>query len=446
MRILEYYYFGKMPQSCSMEQCMRTSRWLCDCCQQYLCLQHLNEHNALLISQLNSLTNKIDTLSDRLETLNSHKAIGNSREKLEQWRQDCYKKIDSFFEQKCQELDQLVNEKVSQQREELNQIQSKIPELINTQETTRQDVDRLTSTIHQLETNMNKIEQTCFTIDIRPLIIDDTLISIEKTSDDKLDLSTLSPVYRTIHRAQESFRPFTANDRYLLMHQEPNLCLLDKEMNIVKQVLWPFDAIQDMCWSSTLDRFIVLGKNNIYLVNENTMSINNVHTMEERNWLSCTCSDTVLFACTNGRAASIMEFTLFPTIELIREWKHPRTCTKDEFIVSTTYNNESLALVIVNVLDKSLRMELRYAKTLEHIWTFRLDIKWAQKLAFRCCSLPCNEWLIIDHETGRLIQTTKDGKLKKTVKYQPTPCRATLLDTNTLAVSTMQGINLHTIQ
>ncbi|CAF0949127.1 unnamed protein product [Rotaria sp. Silwood1] len=401
-----------MSQLCANEKCMRTSRWLCDCCQQYLCLQHLNEHNALLISTLNSLNDEINVLENRLETLNIDKAMVNSREKLEQWRQDCYKKIDCLFKQKCQELD-LVNEAIDQQREELNRIRLKIPELINTQETTREDIDFLTSSIRQLEKNMHSIEQGCLTINTRPLVIDDIFISVEHPAEQELDLSTLSPVNKIIHRSEGSYRPFTVNDRYLLMHQQPNLCLFDTEMNIVKQTPWSYDAIQDMCWSSTLDRFIVLGKNSIYLINENTMSINNVYTMEERHWLSCTCSDIVLFACTNGRASSIMEFTLFPTIELIREWKHPLTCTKHEFIVSTFYNNENLALMVVNVLDKSLRMELRYSKTLDRIWTLQLDISWAQKLAFRCCSLSCNEWLIVDHETGRLLQITKDGKLPK---------------------------------
>ncbi|CAF4234517.1 unnamed protein product, partial [Rotaria sp. Silwood2] len=99
-----------MSQSCSIEKCTRTSRGLCDCCQQNLCLQHLNEHNTLLVSLLNPLADELNALGVRLETLNIEKVIGNSRQKLEQWRQDCHKKIDCFFGQKCQELDQLIQE------------------------------------------------------------------------------------------------------------------------------------------------------------------------------------------------------------------------------------------------------------------------------------------------------------------------------------------------
>ncbi|CAF5148221.1 unnamed protein product, partial [Rotaria sp. Silwood1] len=334
-----------MRQPCSIEKCMRKSRWLCDCCQQHLCLQHLNEHNAILISQLNPLTDKINALEDRLNTLNIQKTIDSGRQKLEQWRQDCYKKIDCLFEQKCQELHQFFNETVGKQREELNRINSKITGLINAQETTRQDIDLLRSTIHQLETNINNIERTRFIISTRPLVPEDTFVSITKTIEKELDLSTLSSAYATVHHPKGSCGPLSCNDRYLLVHQHPNLCLFDQEMDIAKETLWSYGRIWDMCWSSTLDRFIVLGKNDIFLINENTMSIDNAYTITERDLISCTCSDTILFVCTNQGASSILELTLFPSIELIREWKSPLTCTKDEFIDDIVYNNRNLALV-----------------------------------------------------------------------------------------------------
>ncbi|CAF2455540.1 unnamed protein product [Rotaria sp. Silwood2] len=435
-----------MPQLCAIEKCTRKSRWLCDCCKQNICLQHLNEHNISLISQLNPLTDEINVLGVRLKTLNIQKIIDNNREKLEQWRQDCYKKIDCLFEQKCQELDQLINEKVDQQRQELNRIHLRITELINTQETTRQEIDRLSSTIRQLERNMNNSEETCFTIDTRPLLIDDTFISIKKSIEKELDLSTLSPASTTIHRPNGSSGPLTCNDQYILVHQHPNICLFNQEMNIIKHAVWSYGRIWDMCWSSTLNRFIVLGRNNIYLINENTMSINNVYTSVEHDFISCTCSNTLLFACTNNSPSSILEFTLCPTIEIIREWRGPLTCAKDEIIDDMVYNNETLALMIKNKSERPLRMELRYAKMLDRIWALQMDMTCVCRIAFRCCSLTCNEWLIVDYESGRLLQITRDGKIKKTMKYNPSPHRAILFNSNQLAISTGKHVNLHTIQ
>ncbi|CAF3429602.1 unnamed protein product [Rotaria sp. Silwood1] len=435
-----------MSQSCSIINCILTSRGLCDCCQQYLCLKHLIEHNASLITQLSPLTDEIIALEDRLKTLNIQKIIDNSCEKLEEWRQACHKKIDSYFEQKCEEINQFVNERVNQQQEELNRLQLKITKLINVQETTRLDIGLLTSTIHQLERNINNIDQTHFTINTCPLVIDNTLVHIKKTAEHELDLSTLSPVYRTIHRPEGSFRPFTVNDRYFLIHQHPNICLFDQEMNIVNQTLWSYGGILDIYWSSTLDRFIVIGEKNMFLINENTMSINSVHTIAEQNWKSCTCSDTILFASTTEWGSSIMEFTLFPVIELIREWKCPLTCGKGEIIHNIAYDNGNLALIVKDKFDTSSRIELRCVNTFDRIWTLQFDIMSVRKKVFRCSSLPCNEWLIVDCEIGRLLQVTKDGKIKKIIQYHPSPYYAILFDRNKLAVSTANDVNLHTIQ
>ncbi len=33
----------------------------------------------------------------------------------------------------------------------------------------------------------------------------------------------------------------------ILFHQEPNLCLINQELAVVKQVSWPYSIIRDMC-------------------------------------------------------------------------------------------------------------------------------------------------------------------------------------------------------
>ena len=306
-----------MPQACAATKCSRTSRGLCDCCQQQLCIQHLSEHNALLIAQLNPLTDEINTLGDRLKSLNLQKVVGDGYQKLEQWRADCYQKIDQFFEQKREEFDRSVEQKIKKQREDLNKVQSKVAEFIREQETTRQDIDALTSTIQHLKEQMNKIEGTSLTITTRPIRIDDELVCTKETSEHELDLSTLPPIHKTISHPAGSDFPIACNDRLLLMHQKPNLCFVDQEMNIVKEVFWGYDNIYDMCWSSTLDRFIVMEENNIFLIDENTLTIHKVQTIEERYWLSCTCSEHFLFLSTNELGSSVMKYSLLPSIKLI---------------------------------------------------------------------------------------------------------------------------------
>jgi hypothetical protein len=271
-------------------------------------------------------------------------------------------------------------------------------------------------------------------------VIDDSFIHVKEINE--LDLSTLSPVYKTINRPLESKRAMDSNDRFLLIHQKPNLCFVDREMNIAKKVLWNHDDIYDMCWSSTLNRFIVLEGRIVFLVDENTMSIDNVQAIEERDWLSCTCSETFLFLVTNERASSIMQFRLLPSIELVQEWKSPHTCARDEVIHDITYNDGTFGVIINNESEKSLRIELRSAVILDCIWSLGFDTICNRNSRFSCSLLTCDEWLVADYETKRLLHITKDGKLKTKIEYDAIPYSASLF-ANMLVISRKGGVNFH---
>jgi len=431
-----------MSQICALDKCSRISRGICDCCEQQLCLQHLNEHNASLINQLNPLTDEFNALSDRLNTLNIEKITGESRRKLEQWRDRSHQQIDRLFEQKCEEIERITSEKVQKQREEFTHLQSKIAEIIREQETTRQQIDSLKATIHEIKEKMNELEKTSLRVTTQRLIIDGAMISIESTAEHELDLSNLPTPCTTIQRPGGSKSSICANDNYLLIHRKPNLSFVDFEMNVVKEMLWNYEDIGDMCWCSTLDRFIIAKKNDIFLVEENTMTINKVEIIEETRWSSCTTSEKYLFLSTNTYRSIVKKYDLLPSIKLVTEWKFPSTCTNDEWISTIRYNNERLGLLIRNNPEKSLRMELRSADTFDRIWTLEFDIVCEQNVFFRYCSLTCNEWLVADYEKKRLLQVTNDGKLKAVVPYKNIPYYC-ILFRNMLAISTNIPIDIY---
>ena len=433
-----------MSQNCALDKCTRISRGQCDCCDQHLCIQHLSEHNAALINQLNPLTDEFNILSDRLSTLNIEKITGESRRKLEQWRDRSHQQIDRLFEQKCEEIERITNEKVQKQREEFTHLQTKLAEIIREQETTRQQINSLKATIHEIKEEMNELERTSFRVTTQRLVIDGGLISIESTAEHELNLSNLPSPCKTISRPAGSKFSICASDKYLLIHRKPNLCFVDFEMNVVKEMLWNYEDIGDMCWCSTLDRFIVNEGSNIFLVDESTMSIEKIKTIEEKRWLSCTTSENHLFLSTNTYGSIVKKYDLLPSIKLVTEWKSPFTCTDNEWISSIRYNNEKLGLLIRNNPEKSLHMELRSVDTFDRIWLLKFDIVCEQNIGFRCCSLTCNEWLVADYETERLLHVTKDGKLKAVVPYEKVPWTGTMFR-NMLCIACNNGINCHKI-
>jgi hypothetical protein len=237
-----------MSQPCDSPKCDRTSRASCDCCQQNLCLQHLHEHNGILVSKLNPLTDEINALGDRLNRMNVQQTLDQCHQKLDKWRLECHKKIDYFFEQKCQELEQIITAKTDGQREKIFHLQSKVARLIRHQEATRQDIDTLTSTIRLIEKEINKIERTRFSVYTRPLLIDDTIIQVKDICTQEFNSAALSSVYNTIASPPGSWRVLTSNDRLLLINQAAKLSFANAGLTVVKQVLWPYDTIEDMCF------------------------------------------------------------------------------------------------------------------------------------------------------------------------------------------------------
>ena len=434
-----------MPLTCSINECKRTSCALCHCCQQDICLYHLKEHQELLISQLDPIVDQINVLENRVNALNIDHMIGDAHEKLKLWRQDCYKKIDKFVEEKSQQLTQYANKKLDKQRQDIDHMRYKMIELIQEQEVTRNDIDSLKSKIINLEKDMIKIEQTSIDILVQSTMIDDDVIRIQEANPYQFDLSSLSQVSKTIQCSKEKWAALATNDTFLLMYQESNLCLVDRDFTIIKKTVWSFGEIWDMFWSSILKRFIIINETTVFLVDENTMSIESIQMGAKQNWCCGTCSDRSLFLATYRRGSSIMEFNLLPTIEFIKHWKSPDTCSKDEGIHDMIYNNKQLFLIIENRVKRTVRVELKSSITFNRLWSLPLDSADHQNVQIRCCLFNDVDWIISHHDLSCLLHVTKNGELKTACSYTPAPHFASTFGSNLLVVATSKSVNLHRV-
>ena len=111
----------------------------------------------------------------------------------------------------------------------------------------------------------------------------------------------------------DEFSAMAENDKQLLIHQPPNLSLFDRHFTIIKQAPWPHDEIWDICWSSTISRFIVITNTEVYNVDHNTMTFTRCPISDQVEWYRATCSETSLFLLTQGMGPSIFECKLPPS-------------------------------------------------------------------------------------------------------------------------------------
>jgi hypothetical protein len=220
---------------------------------------------------------------------------------------------------------------------------------------------------------------------------------------------------------------------------------MDRQLNVVKQSPWIYSCISDMCWSSTLNKFIITTeKDGVFLVNENLTSIKSIQTIEKKNWFSCMCSDAALFLTTNEPRSNIFQFNLLSSFQLINKWS-PLVCHLSTALIhNIAYNNQTVALIVEHDNDES-SIQLRSLTTLHCFWSLPIDLLHNARQMHRVCSLRADEWLVVDPKNSRLLQISKDGKLKFERKYKSTPHNAVLFGSNILAIRTKTSIDFYKV-
>ena len=435
-----------MSEPCTISTCEEPSFGVCNCCQRSVCKQHMSEHYNTLDGRLNPLVDEINGLDESLKIFDKNQGTSEARETLEQWRVESHDKIERLYEKTCQELNQYMADHIDQQTQGLQQLRSRLVAVVCEQATSSgSEIDSIALTLDQLKKDMIRIEQTHVQIRARPLILADDIVQVTETIRPVIDLSKLSSPSKSFEHSSKSCVILASNDKCLLMHQAPNLCLMNEDMNIVQQVIWPFERILDAHWSSTLGRFILINDRELYLVHENIRRVQKALSQQNPPWSSMTCSDTSLFLSTNDRTSSIYVFTLLPTIQLANQWQYPTTPvpTQQEKIDNIVYSNGTLALLLRNPADKSVRLELRFSSTFDHLWSLALDITSNKNIPFHLCSLSFDEWLVADYQNNALLHITKSGQIKSTTKYPVAPFHVHLFKQRLLVVLTRSGKFVH---
>ncbi|CAF1529514.1 unnamed protein product, partial [Adineta steineri] len=209
----------------------------------------------------------------------------------------------------------------------IHQLKLKTNELMREQEATHDEICSLTATIKGIKRDIDQYEEKGTVVDVNPLIINQDLVYIEQWTSNEFDISTLASSYRTIACSKDNWPAMASNNHFLLIDQYPNLCLYDKQLTLLKEYPWEYDPIPDMCWSSTLNSFIIITNNNgVFLINENLISLECIQTIERKRWLSCTCSDSTLFLTTNELGSNIFQFNLLLSFHFMKQWESSQTC------------------------------------------------------------------------------------------------------------------------
>ena len=438
-------------ETCAICGPKRTSRALCNCCKKYLCRDHLQEHDDLLNARLEPLVDHTNELSDRLRHFNLESLFEPIRIELDQWKVSAFQLIERIYQEKSNEINQYINKKLENLRQQTEQTQQTIAQLIRQQDATNEQIEFLTKTIQTIEKETNIFQHKSIEVKISPLVLNDNYIhfNIEKEINDNNEL-ILTPIIESIPSCTLNSDCLANNDTYILLHRHPTLCLYDHNLQLINQT-HPYSdlSIIDMFWSSTLNSFLILTNDDIFMLNQTNMVLekSNIPTRTKGHWHNLTSSLKSLYLTVFKWGTFIYQydFHVSKQFEFNRRWQTPITCSKDESIDHFIHdNNNQIAMIIQNRINNKKYFQLRNDQTLDLIWSFELNQCQMTIHRHRFSLINQNQWLIIDSNQFKLFILSRNGLFKQMINYHfDQPFRILQITSNFLLVTAKHSINLH---
>jgi hypothetical protein len=409
--------------SCSFHQCESLPHNTCNHCDDHFCHDHSSEHENRCSQTVPYLTATINKLVARLSSVEPH-----CLEQLEQWRAEAYQCINRYCDKKCYDL---IENKKEDLKKELDHLRNNLNESIQEQSSIYNQINH---DLQLIEVKLIEFEHLRLTL--RPLIIEENLVTLQT-------LFPLPHAHHTIHLKSGNASSIGSNERHLLIGREGKyLSLIDRKFDIINEIPFGHDDIHSICWSSTINRFIIITFKQIFILDENTMILEECSILTNVDWWRGTCSDDTLFLSSAEWGSSIHEFDLRSSFQYIKAWNTPITCEKNEIICDLKYNNGFLAMPIVHKQTEQSRLDLRSSTTLDRIWSIHIHGR------CRCCSINGDQWLVMDHDSCQLFHISADGRLLKKDKYEHHQRLedVTTWNENNIVILTKKTTNLHEVR
>jgi hypothetical protein len=175
-------------KSCEIESCQRISATLCRHCNKNVCRRHFDEHADQLLQELDPLGDCINELGQKISSFCVKEYKQKEFDKLMQWRDEAIQNINDLYELKKQKLDLLLqdNEEVFSQRttsysEVLDTLMNETAALVKAGDVTFEQLQILKRKLNALEDSVNHTHSRLVYCDIKPLLVDDTLVLLHAT-------------------------------------------------------------------------------------------------------------------------------------------------------------------------------------------------------------------------------------------------------------------------
>ncbi|CAF0927909.1 unnamed protein product [Adineta steineri] len=183
---------------CEIENCQRTSATFCHHCKKDVCRRHFIEHADQLVQELNPLADSINKLREKISSYGIKEYKQKELDKLIRWHDEAINNINDLFELKKQKLDLLFqdNEEIFLQQttghlEGINKLMNETANFVEESDVTFEQLQILKQQLHALEDRISETHNRLVYCDIKPLLIDYTLILLHSATNNYMRGGTL---------------------------------------------------------------------------------------------------------------------------------------------------------------------------------------------------------------------------------------------------------------
>ncbi|CAF1170532.1 unnamed protein product [Didymodactylos carnosus] len=274
----------------------------CTGCQQIFCKQDMTQHRQQLSLELDLVMREHNDLDKRIK----HKMTGDQsghRQLLDQindWEKAALVEIKDTAQQAREQVHLLLDQPAHHLKQIADDIESRMKE----EDYVETEIEYWSNQVKKLSKEIEMSDSTSIVIEIKQVDWKD-LINVKQT---------LSKMRRTFDygRLRNEASKVIKDERYiagsstdfLLLHgYGKGLCLLDGIRNNKTEINFKSDyGVYDSCWSTFLNRFIILtNKEDLYTLDVATRQVNVIRKLKSRDKKtlgSCTCSGETFLTST----------------------------------------------------------------------------------------------------------------------------------------------------
>lgn len=449
--------------SAPCRECDRSS-YQCEGCRQSFCRTHLSQHRENLNQQFHNLTTEYSNLQQILSLPPSYESLTENTElvnKINQWEIDSIRQVKELAETAREKLrsrsDVIPTERF---RPELQQFNDELQGIQQANNLIESDIQRLISKFKDLKFKIEDSIMTTLDIKITPIDWTKYFQLITKPNSKQRPqqvlhfdrLSTSTPRINLDVRGADWYVlgvSSSTNPKFLLyQHTKKN-----KRLSIVNSdgqqrfIPWYDDqSIWDCCWSSLLNKFLILADNRLYTYDDEISTTDSMQLVEsirprreKMEFLRCTCLNETFFITYDERNSSVDEYNL---IQWTTVHRYENVVKQNEIIIGIAVSAMNSNLIGMTILDdrQNWHFELR-DRSMLLVSSVKLD---RSEFNRRLLTLPnsLTNWVVVHTGSSFFTVIDENAQRKETIECAENIDLATYFPTNNCLVVLTQKSKL----